>query len=110
MSKALLYSEAEAHWKGNAMTNNCKAPFTILDRHVCALDPAIPPTVTFQAPVVEIPVPATNGTSEKRKAITPPPVESVPKEKRARTEEMEVDSVTSSTERTSTSSCRVIFL
>ena len=86
------------------MTNNCKAPFSILDRHVCSLDPSLPPTVTFQPPPpsVEVAVPTTNGTSEKRKANTPPVSEETPKEKRARTEEMEVDSVITSAERTST--------
>ena len=102
LSKALLYSEAEAHWKGNAMTNNCKAPFSILDKHVCSLDPDIPPTVTFHPPVIEVTVPAANGTiSEKRKANTPPVVDDIHREKRARTEEMDVDSVVS-TERTLT--------
>ncbi|GJE85862.1 WD40 repeat-like protein [Phanerochaete sordida] len=100
LSKALLYSEAEAHWKGNAMTNNCKAPFTILNRHVCSLDPSLPPTVTFQPPLPppDTVHPVTNGTAEKRKASTSPAPEEVPKEKRARTEEMEVDSMTTSTE------------
>ncbi|EKM61353.1 uncharacterized protein PHACADRAFT_156591 [Phanerochaete carnosa HHB-10118-sp] len=85
------------------MTNNCKAPFSILDRHACSLDPTLPSTVTFQPPPPpppEVAPPVTNGTSEKRKASTPPASEEVPKEKRARTEEMEVDSVTTSTERT----------
>jgi transducin (beta)-like 1 len=100
LSKALLYSEAEAHWKGNAMTNNCKAPFSILDQHVCSLDSTLPQTVTIHTPVVEVPIPVTNGILEKRKASTPPPAEEVPKEKRARTEDMEVDGITSSVERT----------
>ena len=100
LSKALLYSEAEAHWKGDAMTNNCKAPFSILDKHVCSLDPTISSTVTFHTPAVE--VPTTNGITEKRKATTPPPAEEIPKEKRLRTAEMEVDSVPSSVERTFT--------
>lgn len=95
LSKALLYSEAEAHWKGNAMTNNCKASFSILDKHVCSLDPNIPATVTFHPPVIEVTEPTANSTSEKRKASTPPAPEDIPKEKRARTEEMEVDSVAS---------------
>lgn len=103
LSKALLYSEAEAHWKGNAMTNNCKASFSILDKHVCSLDPSIPATVTFHPPVIEVTEPIANGTSEKRKASTPPAPEDIPKEKRARTEEMEVDSVASA-ERTFTPS------
>ena len=102
LSKALLYSEAEAHWKGNAMTNNCKAPFSILDHHVCSLDPSLPATVTFQPlppPPTEIAPPVTNGVSEKRKASTPPPPEETPREKRARTEEMEVDSMSTAAER-----------
>lgn len=101
LSKALLYSEVEAHWKGNAMSNNCKAPFSILDKHVCSSDPNVPSTVAFHPPVIEVTVPTTNGASEKRKANTPPAVDDIPKEKRARTEEMEVDSVTSA-ERTFT--------
>lgn len=102
LSKALLYSEVEAHWKGNAMTSNCKATFSVLDRHVCSLDPTLTPTLTFRPPpVVETPAPpTTNGAPEKRKATTPIPVEESRREKRARTEDMEVHSVASSTERT----------
>ena len=111
LSKALLYSEVEAHWRGNAMTTNCKTPFSILEPHVCSLDPALPASVQFNPPPPsEMPVLYTNGangTAEKRKASTPAS-EEAPKEKRARTEDMEVDSVISSAERTFVSS-RIFF-
>jgi transducin (beta)-like 1 len=38
LSKALLYVEVEAHWKGDAMTTNCKTGFSLLEQHVCSLD------------------------------------------------------------------------
>lgn len=103
LSKALLYSEVEVHWRGNAITKNCTAPFTLLDKHVCALDPTVTPITVLQPlPSIDVPQPAPNGTSEKRKASSPAVDDGGgPKEKRARTEEMEVDSVTSSAERTS---------
>ena len=81
------------------MTTNCKTPFSLLEHHECALDPTLPATASFNPPTPsDIPVVytnGTNGTSEKRKASTPAS-EVAPKEKRARTEEMEIDSVTSS--------------
>jgi transducin (beta)-like 1 len=97
LSKALLYSEVEAHWRGNALTKNCKAPFGLLDKHVCSLDPTISPVAIIQPlPILDNPPAEANGTSEKRKASTPAFDDgNGPKEKRARTEEMEVDSVTS---------------
>ena len=106
LSKALLYSEVEAHWRGNAMTTNCKTNFSLLERHVCSLDPTLPASVSFNPPpAMEIPIMYTNGangtTAEKRKASTPASEEG-PKEKRVRTDDMDVDSVTSSAERTFT--------
>lgn len=97
LSKALLYSEVESHWRGNAMTKNCKAPFTLLEKHVCQLDSTVSPVTILQPlPPVDVPASITNGTAEKRKAASPVFEDgSGPKEKRARTEEMEVDSVTS---------------
>ena len=101
LSKALLYTEVEAHWRGNAMTKNCQTPFTLLDKHVCALDPTMSPLTILQPPSIinEITLPYTNGTSEKRKAATSA-FGDAPKEKRARIEDMEVDSASSSAERT----------
>ena len=97
LSKALLYSEVEAHWRGNALTKNCKASFSLLNKHVCSLDPTISPVAILQPlPTLDIPPVNLNGTSEKRKATTAAVDDANgPKEKRARTEEMEVDSVAS---------------
>ncbi|KAL4241703.1 F-box-like/WD repeat-containing protein Ebi-like protein [Abortiporus biennis] len=100
LSKALLYSEVEAHWKGNVTTTNCKSTFSILEKHVCAPDPELPATRTYEAPPESIPIfDLPNGTSEKvekRKADTPA-LDEGPKGKRARTEEfMDVDSIASS--------------
>lgn len=105
LSKALLYSEVEAHWRGNAMTKNCKTPFTLLDKHICALDPTVSPVTVLQPlPSIEVPAVPANGLTEKRKASSPAMEDSTgPEKKRARTEEMDVDrdSVISSAERTS---------
>lgn len=109
LSKALLYSEVEAHWRGDAMTKNCTGTFSLLERHVCTLDPTLPETVTFEQvlpPVVETePPPQTNGSTEvgiKRKASTPA-ADETPTEKRARTtpieppeDNIDVDSIASS--------------
>ncbi|KAH8099279.1 WD40 repeat-like protein [Cristinia sonorae] len=100
LSKALLYIEAEAHWRGTTVTTNCKAPFSILSRHVCAADPTLPATFSFEPPAPSTQIPSsyssTNGNGEKRKADTPV-ADSSRKDKRARTEEMmDLDSVASS--------------
>lgn len=111
LSKALLYSEVEAHWRGNTLTTNCKSPFSLLEHHVCSLDPTLPPSVHFNPPpAAEIPAVYTNGlNAEKRKASTPAS-EEAPKEKRARTEDMDVDSVTSSAERTFAFLCDLVLV
>lgn len=38
LSKALLYIEVEAHWRGDSMTANCKSGFSLLEPHVCSTD------------------------------------------------------------------------
>ncbi|TFY79704.1 hypothetical protein EWM64_g4308 [Hericium alpestre] len=80
LSKALLYSEVETHWRGNAMTTDCKAGFSLLDSHVCSADVAGKIPSTSAAPV---PTPAPllrdvamarldlGDAAQKRKASTP---------------------------------------
>ena len=50
LSKALLYIEVESHWRGDAMTTNCQTGFSLLETHVCSLDPPTsklnPPTLS----------------------------------------------------------------
>ncbi|EPT01568.1 hypothetical protein FOMPIDRAFT_1036248 [Fomitopsis schrenkii] len=114
LSKALLYTEVEAHWRGSNLTANCRSSFSLLERHVCSSDPHPTGTsVSHQANrTMDVDTPATqshvngatsmNGTTDpatKRKATTPT-VDEAPKEKRARTvppdENMRVDGSSSS--------------
>ncbi|KAJ7664938.1 WD40 repeat-like protein [Mycena rosella] len=39
LSKALLYREVESHWKADHLASNCKAGFSLLDPHICSLEP-----------------------------------------------------------------------
>jgi transducin (beta)-like 1 len=79
LSKALLYIEVEAHWKGDSMTANCKTGFSLLEHHVCSLDPKAPPKPKPPPPRPIPAVPAkvvaeANGSTDagaKRKASTP---------------------------------------
>ncbi|KAI0639523.1 WD40 repeat-like protein [Trametes polyzona] len=101
LSKALLFSEVEAHWKGDKLTLSCRNPFNILERHVCSMprrsppNPAQPPSATGNTQTGD----STNGHSPsenalKRKASGNPGLDDGPKEKRAKTSspvEVELD-------------------
>jgi len=54
LAKALLYSEVEAHWKADEISSNCKAPFSLLQDHVCSIvdrsDKPLPPVAATQSP------------------------------------------------------------
>ncbi|KAJ7919314.1 WD40 repeat-like protein [Mycena leptocephala] len=39
LSKSLLYREVESHWKAGHLALNCKAGFSLLEPHVCSLEP-----------------------------------------------------------------------
>ncbi|KAJ6611485.1 WD40 repeat-like protein [Mycena sp. CBHHK59/15] len=39
LSKSLLYREVESHWKADHLAKNCKAGFSLLEPHICSLDP-----------------------------------------------------------------------
>jgi transducin (beta)-like 1 len=93
--KALLYTEVEAHWRGNDdMTGNCTTGFSLLETHVCSLNPSIKPTVKLSGNPPSVPV-ATgiqltsecepSDSTQKRKASTP--VEEGHSDKRQRTDE-----------------------
>lgn len=93
--KALLYTEVEAHWRGNNdLTGNCTTGFSLLETHVCSLDPGIKPTVKLSGNPPSVPVVAglqlasecePSDSTQKRKASTP--VEEGHSDKRQRTEE-----------------------
>ncbi|KAF7302932.1 hypothetical protein MKEN_01255700 [Mycena kentingensis (nom. inval.)] len=85
LSKALLYREVEAHWKSDNLARNCKQSFTLLDPHVCSLEP---PRKGYLAPLHSMRGLIANGvngvgTDGKRKA-SPLARGEGPAEKRAR--------------------------
>jgi transducin (beta)-like 1 len=79
--KALLYTEVEAHWRGNNdMTGNCTTGFSLLETHACSLNPSIKPTVKLSANPTPAPIiPGSHSalasepsdSAQKRKASTP---------------------------------------
>ncbi|KII94043.1 hypothetical protein PLICRDRAFT_36273 [Plicaturopsis crispa FD-325 SS-3] len=80
LAKALLYAEVESHWKGDSMAANCQARFSVIDPHVCSLDPPAPasalPSTSLSNASDKLPeqLAKTNGpadSSSKRKADTP---------------------------------------
>ena len=90
LSKALLFIEAEKHWKGNFA---CRSGFSLLTPHVC--DPEVPkfntkptdaPGSEHQCPQHHPPNGSSDGTIMKRKA-TPPPSNEGRAEKRAKIEQ-----------------------
>ena len=44
LSKALLYLEVESHWRGDELATTCKSGFSLLEPHVCSMEP--PPKST----------------------------------------------------------------
>jgi hypothetical protein len=98
LSKSLLYLEVESHWKGDALTSNCKSGFSLLEPHVCSLE--APNKVTLLPATPHIPIsvaePKINGTSiePNGKRKTSPVAIEGPTEKRAKRdqEDMDVDS------------------
>lgn len=85
LSKALLYAEVEAHWKGDSFAKNCKSSFALLERHVCSVDPSVPTLLApQQAGEVNMAM-LTSETGGKRKSISPA-TEDGRAEKRARKE------------------------
>lgn len=100
LSKALLFSEVEAHWRGDSMKLSCQNPFSILERHVCSepsrnAPPPPPPhasgsNVPNGGPLSHRHSPLDN--SLKRKASGTPTRDEASKEKRAKTSSpIEVD-------------------
>src|ERR1700733_6672127 len=76
LSKALLYVEVEAHLKGDPMTTNCKTGFSLLEPHICSLDPKAksvhpPPRPTPREKEPEPNTKINGDTGTKRKADGP---------------------------------------
>ncbi|KAG8219619.1 WD40-repeat-containing domain protein [Butyriboletus roseoflavus] len=85
LSKALLYAEVEAHWKGDSLAKNCKSSFSLLEHHVCSFDPnataLLPPQQHGESNITALAA----ETGIKRKSISPS-TEDGRAEKRARKE------------------------
>lgn len=97
LSKALLYIEVEAHWKGDAMTTNCRTGFSLLETHVCSLDPkakssSVQRSMTMGARLNH----QINGDPSSKRKADEPAKEDTPVEKRAKrsADDMDVDSTT----------------
>ena len=89
LSKALLFSEVEHHWKGDTMTMTCTNQFRLLEPHTCSFDPKFPPPPLPDAQRHHAQPPESAGGPQaegslKRKASGTPSVDEAPKEKRAR--------------------------
>ncbi|KAJ7762388.1 WD40 repeat-like protein [Mycena maculata] len=93
LSKSLLYREVESHWKADHLALNCKAGFTLLDPHVCSLEPPMLKSLPLPMTYTQIPLGQSNrvntGTDGKRKAS---PSGDGPAEKRARRDADDLDS------------------
>ncbi|RPD55852.1 WD40 repeat-like protein [Lentinus tigrinus ALCF2SS1-6] len=97
LAKALLYSEVEAHWKGNNMSLSCTNKFGLLEPHVCSYDPQLPPPpppVSQRIPLASVQpqahahgfASASSDPSLKRKASGMSSSEDNPPEKKTRTD------------------------
>ncbi|KAG9314167.1 WD40 repeat-like protein [Chiua virens] len=85
LSKALLYAEVEAHWRGDSFAKNCKNGFSLLEHHVCSSEPNATTLLALQHPAESNVTTATGDTGVKRKSISPS-TEDARAEKRARKE------------------------
>lgn len=96
LSKALLYTEVESHWKLDANAAKCTAPFSLLVPHVCSVRHSrrqhTPASVSASPRPELFPSPHINGNAhevgiaQKRKASPKVSVDTRA-EKRARTSE-----------------------
>ncbi|KAL0951702.1 hypothetical protein HGRIS_008377 [Hohenbuehelia grisea] len=75
LAKAMLYIEVESHYKPK-LAANCKTPFSLLEPHVCSLEPRTTPAPSSPTKMPP-PPPRVNGTAVKadtngkRKSDTP---------------------------------------
>ncbi|KAJ6510655.1 WD40 repeat-like protein [Mycena sanguinolenta] len=96
LSKSLLYQEVECHWKADHLALNCKAEFTLLQPHVCSLEPPKQTSIWLQPAHVRWPLQQSNRANGvtvpdgKRKA-SPSLGADEPAEKRIRRESDDID-------------------
>ncbi|KAF5384996.1 hypothetical protein D9615_001189 [Tricholomella constricta] len=115
LSKSLLYIEVESHWKGDVLANNCKSGFSLLEAHVCSLEPPSEQTTKI-TPIQAIPTDTTtkqlkssgltvDAGPKRKESPTTVPTEG-PAEKRAKRDpdDMDLDSSAESTKAKNTPS------
>lgn len=85
LSKALLYIEVETHWNEGSLALNCRAPFSLLDKHACDIDGAVRPVA------LRIPPESTTRLLNSLK-LTPSVEEDEGTPRRVEEEGMDVDS------------------
>ncbi|KAA1467843.1 WD40 repeat-like protein [Dentipellis sp. KUC8613] len=80
LSKALLYTEVETHWRESTLTTNCKTGFSLLEDHVCSEGSSSKQPVNFATSsmssslsrdVLNMRTPEDVDMASKRKASTP---------------------------------------
>ncbi|KAI6136431.1 WD40 repeat-like protein [Pisolithus sp. B1] len=91
LSKALLYSEVEAHWKEDGLANHCKNRFSLLEHHVCSFDSDEQSHPSAQPNGGSSSLAMVGDTKHKRKSVTPSS-EDGHVEKRARREDDDSES------------------
>ncbi|KAJ6558241.1 WD40 repeat-like protein [Mycena capillaripes] len=60
LSKALLYREVESHWKADHLALNCRAVFSLLEPHVCSLEPPKPKSLPLPLAYAQRPLAQSN--------------------------------------------------
>ncbi|KAG6842429.1 hypothetical protein C0991_007559 [Blastosporella zonata] len=102
LSKSLLYIEVETHFKNDALANNCKSGFSLLEPHTCSTTATATSHIrTHSAPPISEDVqmnpPKQNGISEsieagpkRKESPTSEPAEG-PAEKRAKHDSDDMD-------------------
>ncbi|KAF7347355.1 F-box-like/WD repeat-containing protein TBL1Y [Mycena venus] len=98
LGKSLLYREVESHWKADHLALNCKAGFSLLEPHVCSLEPPKLKSVPFPLTYTQRPLGQSNrintvsDSGGKRKASPASGAEG-PAEKRPRhnSDDMDTD-------------------
>ncbi|KAJ7860520.1 WD40 repeat-like protein [Mycena leptocephala] len=94
LSKSLLYGEVESHWKADHLALNCKAEFSLLEPHVCSLEPPKPKSIPLPPTYTQRPLGQSNrinGTTDGKRKASPLSGGEGPAEKRPRRDPDDMD-------------------
>ncbi|KAJ6541800.1 WD40 repeat-like protein [Mycena capillaripes] len=91
LSKSLLYREVESHWKADYLATNCKAGFSLLEPHICSLEPPKLKSVPLPLTYTQRALGQSNGVIDGKRKASPTSGDG-PSEKRARRDDdMDID-------------------